>query len=252
MNTHILGVDAAANDANVGLASAICDGRSTTVNRVVVCSAKRRPSEVLSKWISEASGRVLIAIDGPLGWPVGMGRRLQGHQAGEPLTVPPNRLFRRETDRAIQTRLGKTPLDVGADRIARTAHAALRLLGELGGRLPDPIPLAWAPDFAGAAAIEVYPAATLAVRDWPSTGYKKPGQLDKRQQIVKSLANEIQLDEVKSQLEHNANALDAVVCVLAGVDFVVGAAPGPEDVDLARSEGWIWVADKGRLDTRSI
>jgi len=44
------------------------------------------------------------------------------------------------TDDEIFARLEKRPLDVGADRIARTVHAALALLEEL-GRLPgQPIP----------------------------------------------------------------------------------------------------------------
>ena len=42
----------------------------------------------------------------------------------------------------VRDRIGKQSLDVGADRIARTAHAALQLLHELRGRLGKPIPLA--------------------------------------------------------------------------------------------------------------
>ena len=44
-------------------------------------------------------------------------------------------------------------------------------------------------------------------------------------------------------LEHNADVLDAVVCVLAGVDFVTGQAtgPGPDILEMAKKEGWIWV-----------
>ena len=62
----------------------------------------------------------------------------------------------------IQQKLKKTPLDVGADRIARTAYAALHLLGSVRVQLHLSIPLAWAPtDISVVAAIEVYPAATL-------------------------------------------------------------------------------------------
>src|SRR5437016_7332440 len=49
-------------------------------------------------------------------------------------------MFRRVTDDVIYERLGKRPLDVGADRIARTAHAALRFLEELRGFLGSTSP----------------------------------------------------------------------------------------------------------------
>ncbi len=37
---------------------------------------------------------------------------------------------------------------------------------------------------------------------------------------------------------------DAIICALAGVHFVRGESLPPEDEELARKEGWIWV--KGR------
>jgi hypothetical protein len=37
------------------------------------------------------------------------------------------------------------------------------------------------------------------------------------------------------------HALDAVLCVAAGIDFLAGAALGPDDPEVARREGWIWV-----------
>ena len=62
-----------------------------------------------------------------------------------PIETPANAMFRRITDVFIQTRLGKRPLDVGADRIARTAYAALAILAILRVELGIPIPLAWTP-----------------------------------------------------------------------------------------------------------
>jgi len=38
--------------------------------------------------------------------------------------------------------------------------------------------------------------------------------------------------------------LDAVLCVVAGLDFLAGAAPGPADPEAARREGWIWVKER--------
>jgi hypothetical protein len=51
------------------------------------------------------------------------------HRAGMSLETPADPMFRRTTDVFIQRTLKKTPLDVGADRIARTAYATLAILG---------------------------------------------------------------------------------------------------------------------------
>jgi hypothetical protein len=50
-------------------------------------------------WIRSADGPVLLAIDAPLGWPAAMGPTLSTHSAGDEITVAPNTMFRRATDR---------------------------------------------------------------------------------------------------------------------------------------------------------
>ena len=165
---------------------------------------------------------------------------LSGHRAGEPIHTAPNDLFRRETDRFIQRTLGKTPLDVGADRIARTAHAALRMLGEIRREFALPIPLAWSTPPEGVAAIEVYPAATLLAHGVRASGYKRPTQVEARQEILSALARTMAIRTEASLLETSADALDAVVCLLAAKDFLEGRAVGPTDRALAEIEGWIW------------
>lgn len=78
-----------------------------------------------------------------------------GHQAGVALDEALGHLFRRETDRFIRATIGKQSLDVGADRIARTCHAALTILVELRELTGEPIPLALEPGApAGAAGVE--------------------------------------------------------------------------------------------------
>lgn len=62
-----------------------------------------------------------------------MRARLPTHEAGKPIRVPKDQFFRRGTDRFIHQTLGQRPLDVGADRIGRTAHAALTLIQDLSG-----------------------------------------------------------------------------------------------------------------------
>ena len=129
-------------------------------------------------------------------------------------------------------------VDVGADRIARTAYAALTILGNLRVELGLPIPLAWAPaDVSRVAAIEVYPAATLVAHRIRSTGYKKRDQTDERHEIIVALRTKLTIGESVPDLATSADLVDAAVCVLAGADFISGRAMGPEDRPLAEREG---------------
>ena len=152
-------------------------------------------------------------------------------------------MFRRTADLFIHDELGKTPLDVGADRIARTAYAALRLLGDLRTRLQLSIPLAWScADVTEVAAIEVYPAATLLAHGIRSKGFKKMEQVEQRREIVAGLRQRLTIAEGVPDLETSADLVDAAVCLIAGIDFLQDVAQCPRDPDLARREGWIWVA----------
>ena len=149
-------------------------------------------------------------------------------------------MFRRETDRFIKRRLGQQSLDVGADRIARTAHAALALLQEVRDVTAETIPLAWSPEFSTrVAAIEVYPAATLRAHRLRFAGYKKPDQLRERREMVEALGMLVTVPN-SDLLVAQPDVLDAVVCLLAGVDFMSGRCMLPEQVAAARREGWIW------------
>ena len=148
------------------------------------------------------------------------------------LKVPVNELFNRLTDREIHERIKKKPLDVGADRIARTAHAALQWLDEIAKTRGAPIPLAWEPFSKGVQAIEVYPAATLCLRGYPDSGYKGNGAKEKaslgvRKEILSKLKNDLEFDCDLSSAEQCADILDAVLCVLAGKDFLCGQSKAP-------------------------
>lgn len=140
-----------------------------------------------------------------------------------------NELFRRTTDNRIHERLGKRSLDVGADRIARTAHAALRLLDDLRVDTGHAIPLAWDHlDHARVAAIGVYPAATRIVHGMPSGSGSLLGLDSSRCHLTRDWSSE------------SADARDAVMCAVAAMDFLVGRAIPPVDRALAEHEGWIW------------
>jgi hypothetical protein len=240
----VVGVDCAATDpSRVGLALAVGSAEALAVVETTVGSRTKTPEAVVAGWIADAP-RVLLALDAPLGWPVPLGDRLASHAAGEPLPGEANALFRRATDVDVAKRLGKRPLDVGADRIARTAHGALTLLERLRERTGRSIGLAWTPESgADVRAIEVYPAGTLKARGFRHTGYKLATHRAERSELIASLAHELGLPADVSLLEDNADVLDAALCVLAARDFLLGRAVPPADPGLAVREGWIWVAD---------
>jgi len=79
-------------------------------------------------------------------------------------------------------------------------------------------------------AIEVYPAATRIALN----AAKGPASFD-------GLADWMEGD--LSNLGANPHVLDAAWCAVAGADFVAGRAeaPTPNELAVAKREGWIWV-----------
>ena len=178
----------------------------------------------------------------PLGWPVGLGQDLRPHQAGAPIHLDANSMFRRLTDKAVKQSTGKLPLDVGADRIARAALAALGLLEGLREATGLPIDLAWqSPLDAGIHAIEVYPGATLAAYGIDARGYKTRDGRVARLALLDFLGKHLGLPPTAPSWRAMTTALDAALCVLAGLDFLRGRAVTPDDLHTAVKEGWIWV-----------
>jgi len=134
------------------------------------------------------AGPAVLAFDAPLGSPIALGDHLARHRAGAPISATPAALVSRATGHAIRARLGMQPLEVGADRIARTAVAALGLLARVRARSGRSLPVAVAAAWEGEAVVsEVYPAA----------------------------------------LDGSPDALDASLCVLAAADWVRGHAVPP-------------------------
>jgi len=241
-STIIIGIDCATNPKKVGIARAEFAAGQCAVTSLELGGDDENLPATITRWLP-TSGPALLAFDAPLGWPSPLGAALANHSAGEPLAESRNNLFRRATDRFVKEQIGKQSLDVGADRIARTAHAALGLLGEIRERSGHPIPLAWSDQvLEGPAAIEVYPAATLVAHRLPSTRYKGRSDEDQRQLMLRGLAGRIEIPPTTALLAAaNADALDALVCVLAALDFLRGDALPPGKRDQARREGWIWV-----------
>lgn len=169
----IIGLDCATDPKKVGLALGRFDGEHTNLLRTELGTISQRPAKIVADWLYRNEAPALLALDAPLGWPKGLGVTLQAHQAGMDVELPADSMFRHKTDYCVRQAIGKQPLDVGADRIARTAHAALVLLEEVRCLAGVQLPLAWTPSFGGIHAIEVYPAATLLVHGILEQGYKR-------------------------------------------------------------------------------
>jgi len=249
----LIGIDCAVDPRRRGVAR----GRIEPDGAVAVDLAVRGDRADLPALVAEAraGGPVLLALDAPLGWPAALGPTLASHRAGAPLSPSADDLFRRRTDRLVAARLRKTPLDVGADRIARTARAALGQLELIARALGHAaaIPLFWpAARPPALAAVEVYPAGLLVATGCPvRTGYKPAAARALREAILAHLRGELRLaGPVRKAAAADADLLDAALCTLAAADVLAGRAVAPrgrQERALARREGWIWVRDAGAV-----
>ena len=156
LTVRVIGIDCATDPKRVGYAFARFSGMHTILEQAALDSATRSPTAAIADWLDEGDAPALLALDAPLGWPAPLSEALHNHRARQLLPGASNTLFRRDSDRVVRVRIGKQSLDVGADRIARTAHAALQLLRELRSRLGKPIPLAWSTPVSGTNPVEVY------------------------------------------------------------------------------------------------
>ncbi len=241
MEVTIIGVDCATDRGKVGLALGRVKGQDAWIEEVTLGSRVPSLAQTIAAWAAR-SRCTLLALDAPLGWPEDFGSVLGAHTAGSPIKLPRNRFFRRKTDRFVKCKVNKQPLDVGADRIARTAHAALELLQEVRDATGEPIPLAWEPELgAGTYAVEVYPAGTLAAYGIAARGYKRKEGQAARRVLLAFLGKQIRLPVDTALMEGDDNALDAGICVLSALDFLRGRAMAPGNLEQARKEGWIWV-----------
>ncbi len=115
------------------------------------------------------------------------------------------------------------------------------MLDQLRDATGESIPLAWtAVPATNVEAIEVYAAATLRALGLPSSKYKAADQGAVRNEIITGLERVVEFDCDIDPLHDSADILDAVVCTIAGVDFIEGRVGEPTDTDRARREGWIW------------
>lgn len=237
----IVGIDCATKANKVGLVVATSGADRPTILRAhphgksTSDMAEALVTVLQSEIGAWAPKPTLLALDAPLGWPQPLGEGLHTHLAGARLRRrgrSADGYFRRVTDRRVKRVLGKAPLEVGANFIARTGMATLELLASLGEALGSPIKLAWQRSDVdrGCHAIEVYPAATRIALNL----HDQPNQLQK-------------LKEHMAGVEHlgaspSEHTIDAALCVLAADHFIRGnvVAPRRSEVAIAKREGWIW------------
>jgi predicted RNase H-like nuclease len=242
----IVGVDCAIQEERIGLARATLEPQGKLhLERVTLGTAGESAAASVSQWIAQSSAYVL-ALDAPLGWPQPLGATLVTHVAGAALPEA-EALFRRDTDRLVQKTLGKNPPEVGADRIARTARAALGMLAAVRSLSSRKVPLAWQ-QAKQSGAIEVYPAATLISRGVAGSGYKAatPAGRRARAKILERLASELEIEPAPDVMIEDANLFDAMLCALAGADYARGLCVEPTNPELARKEGFIWFRGSGQ------
>lgn len=249
----IIGVDCAVDENNTGLSLGELLNDTLVIRDVTIASKDNPPSAIITRWLLDNSP-ALLAFDAPLGWPVAMGSELTRHKAGQPIGCNANNLFSRETDRFIHKEFKKKPLDVGADRIARTAHKALIILDELRKNTRKDIPLIWEPEaLTEMGVIEVYPVATLMSLKIEFSGYKNNNiSLSERRAIRRRILesmhnNSPKLDMSDSLIEKllsNDNQFDSAICTLAGAHFARSECISPTNLETSAKEGWIWVRRK--------
>ena len=66
----LIGIDCATQPNKVGLALGELDGERVRIKACRTASPKERPEDIVDAWLQE-SGRALLALDAPLGWPLG-------------------------------------------------------------------------------------------------------------------------------------------------------------------------------------
>ena len=141
-NIRIIGLDWATEDARRAVAAVDVQGDRAALVHLERCS-RRKPALTIVGDLLANSDQALLAIDAPLGWPVGMRTGLETHVAGQLVCVGPAEMFARATDRLVRERLKYRPMEVGANLIARVAHSALVFLDQLRKTSRRPIPLLW-------------------------------------------------------------------------------------------------------------
>jgi len=244
----IIGIDYATKERFIGLS--LLDYDKSILLEVTTGNPKRKSIEVITEWINKCNDKFLICIDSPLGWPESFKKQLSNHMTGNPIKIPKDSFFLRETDKIIHKELGKKPLEVTANFIARTAFSALNFLDEISKEIGNDIKLVWKLDAVyDNGVIETYPAGWLESEGIKSMGYKK--NPDRIREIFSYIEKNSSIDlSIIRKRELSDHELDSLICCLVGKEFLDGKCIDPFKfgitIPLLTGEGWIWFKPKNK------
>src|SRR4030065_323869 len=146
--------------------------------------------------------------------------------------------------RLVEVSLGRPESSPG-DQIAKWLQGSKTALIALDAPLGWPLALSKQLTGHSAGSPVGYPRATLRARSLESEGYKRSKGIDLRQSLCAQILQELPTDLDSASLTADDNVFDAVLCALAGIDFVEGRALEPYDRATAYKEGWIWFGRPG-------
>lgn len=257
-----LGIDLAAQPANT--AACLIEWGDAGARVVFVRHGAECSDDALVGWMADATE---VGIDAPFGWPVAFVDAVSDYSVSGDWPAAPRvegarihyrDLRYRETDlavnRLLQSERGVSlwPLSVSSDSIAVVAWRCAHLLhrhADSTGRAVDRTG-------EGTGVFETYPAAALAAWDLPRRGYKvrAAGGRAVAEQTRRDILSGIEragrgwLDlgatpSVREQLIASDHALDAFISALVTRAAAAGQTtpPRPDQLERARSEGWIHV-----------
>jgi hypothetical protein len=234
-----LGVDLAAGSASTAACMISWDDGQAVVDKPI------RPldDEQLLGLLHELRPGDRAGVDCPFGWPVEFVSAIAAHASGqrwpgrgESSIQYRARMRLRLTDRRVVEVTGRTPLSVAFDKLGATAARWAHLADALaaGGRSVDRT---------GAGLVaEVYPAA--ARRRWNLSPSRSVAEL---QTALPSLG--FADPSVAFAYERNEHAFDALVAALVAraVALNLTDRPGPGELSVAATEGWIHLPRPGSL-----
>jgi predicted nuclease with RNAse H fold len=240
-----VGVDLAAQAKKTAVAVIEWRGRQAVVEHLALGQTDARIVALIED--CDKAG-----IDCPLGWPEPFVDFLIAQREGRAVAssdvAARRRLAYRTTDLVLKEQTGVLPLSVAADLIG---HTAMRVAGILSALAVGGVPV----DRSGAGVVvEAYPAAALRVWGLYRPRYKGPDSRAIRDGLVDDLLSalpplRIGADEL-ALCRQSDDAFDAVVCALIARAAALGNTrrPGPDQEEVAASEGWIAVPTCGLAD----
>ncbi|WP_046226982.1 DUF429 domain-containing protein [Paenibacillus dauci] len=243
----IIGIDCATEHKNTG----ICVYDYNNKKFIAYKAASTTMDTINSILKDHSKENFLLCWDTPLGWPIDFSSSLVNHLAGQYLRSAPLNFFNRSTDLFCHSLLGKKPLEITTNRIARTTHKTLGIINELQMKYPK-MKLLWDPkEEFEIGYIEVYPVTWLLsesivpnkTKQYDS--YKGTEQKNQRRRldIIKELRKRgMKFNGMYKRMIKEEHFFDACLCCLGGKDFLDDRTIRPiNNISSIQKEGWIWI-----------